>query len=227
MDKCIQALPSTGSGIAPLLYITALLLGVGIISIRASRHNSGRLMAVGLPIISVLSFSAPSTQTIDDCPPKEATATTIAGTPSTTTTLPAVTTTSIAATTTTIATQSELKIVFLGQIRRDGNSSFGPLLAGNVIVCPEDNADVPLCVTFVPGRTPDDFETRNLRIADEWQLISLSCNLVRLYDRSVTFDEAFEESVSPIAATGTNSGLTTRPLTNSDTVYVVADDEGC
>jgi hypothetical protein len=177
----------------------------------------------------VLSFSAPSTQSIDDCPPKETTATTIASTPSTTTTVPAVTTTSIAATTTTIATQSELKIVFLGQIRRDGASSFGPLLAGNVIFCPEDNADIPLCVTFSVAlpQQPDDFETRNLRIADEWQLISLSCNNARLYDRSVTFAEAFNKSVSAIAEKGVGSGLTTRPLTNSDTVYVVADDEGC
>jgi len=255
MDKCIQVLPSAGSGTTQLVAMIAILLGVGIVSLRASRHNSGRLMAVGLPIISVLSFSAPSTQTNDNCLPTETSATittttvapdttttttsttstttvppdttTTTVTPGTTTTVPVVTTTSVATTTSTIATQSELKIVFLGQIRRDGASSFGPLILGNTIFCPEDTADVPLCVTFVPTQTPNDFATRNLRITDEWQLISLSCNLIRLYDRSITFNEAFMKSVSPLAATGTNSGLTTRPLTNSDTVYIVTDDEAC
>ena len=106
MDKCIQVLPSAGSGTTQLVAMIAILLGVGIVSLRASRHNSGRLMAVGLPIISVLSFSAPSTQTNDNCLPTSTTSTTTVA-PETTTTVPDVTTTSTVAPSCSVT--SELK----------------------------------------------------------------------------------------------------------------------
>jgi hypothetical protein len=60
MDTCLQALPNTGLSGSSLLVLATLLLAGGIIAVRTARHGSGRLMAVGLPLIGILTMNAPA-----------------------------------------------------------------------------------------------------------------------------------------------------------------------
>jgi hypothetical protein len=120
--------------------------------------------------------------------------------------------------------------VFLGHIRRDGDSNFEALRGGNLILCPEAIEDQALCVTFFstdPAAQPGSFETRILRISDKWSVFALGCNVANLYDQVVTRAEAINQSVPPIGQETSPVSYSDRPLTNSDTVYVITDDNGC
>ncbi len=66
MNECLQSLPSTG-GTVDLIVLAAILLLAGIGAIRLARGRASRLMAVGLPLIAVLSFNVPEVPVDDGC----------------------------------------------------------------------------------------------------------------------------------------------------------------
>jgi hypothetical protein len=229
MNQCLQVLPTAGGNVGILVLVTLMLAG-GFVLLRSSRHNRNHLMVAALPLISLMTFAAPTTQNADDCPPETTTSlvptTTVA--PNTSATIaPDASTTVPPVTTTTVAEPTALKIVFLGHIRRDGDSNFEALRGGNLILCPEDIQDQALCTTFFVSTQPGEFETRTLINSDEWEVFALGCNIARLYNRDITFTEAFNQSVTPIGEETSPKSFSNRPLTNSDTVYVLTDDFGC
>jgi hypothetical protein len=186
-------------------------------------------MAVGLPIISVLSFSAPSTQTNDNCLPTSTT--------STTTVAPETTTT-------TTTAPSALRVIFLGEILFDGAvasqfSDLGTYLspADAVTTIEVCETETPTnCTSFIKGTSTSSSNTLVLSTDSRLTLTGTTTagcgGLAILFGQELTnadeLPSALEGSENPPIAIAqsrsdisTEPGETTNNYSNTDTVYLV------
>jgi hypothetical protein len=224
MNECLQVLPTAGGNVGVLALVTLMIAG-GFVLLRSARHGRNHLMVAALPLISLMTFVAPTTQNADDCPPQ--TTTSLAPT----TTSEATTTTSLAPTTTTVVPTTTtapgaLTVVLLGQLSGNGQS-FGPLTDTSASVC-ETRAPTN-CVTFTPNANGAVNATGTIQMSAAGTLTvnTANCSGAILYDASVT------PQVVADLLTGTDPGpsliggstldnplVTTDDYSNSDVLYI-------
>lgn len=225
MNECLQVLPTAGGNVGVLALVIFMIAG-GFVFLRASRHGKNHLMVAALPFLSLMTFTAPTASSNDDCPPE--TTTSLAPTTTseaTTTTSLAPTTTSVVPTTTTAP--SSLTVVLLGQLSGNG-PSFGLLTDTSASVC-ETRAPTN-CVTFTPNANGAVNATGIIQMSAAGTLTVNTevCSVAILYDASVT------PQVVTAAITGADPGpsligestlnyplVTTDSYSNTDTVYIV------